>query len=207
MINIIEKFKNVLHEDEKVVDATTANKKTFIQKRILFPLILFILVTTILTIVAILNPHQYIEEIDSLWVNKHGHYVGLPLWVVFLVSGLLLLILLITWIMAYKSSNNYFICLTNKRIIVRRGIFTTDYTYYAIDNVSGNITINCDQSIFDKKIENACSLFLTIELLPVGHGELRLYTPSVLNGYSFAKNIDKQIKENSKPINAQTIKE
>lgn len=195
-MSLIDKFKNILHDNENVVDVACANKKSFIIKRVLFPAILFVVAIIVLTIVANCIP----ERRDYL-----GYYrSGFPLWVLFLVSGVLLIILLIILAILYKASKNYFICLTNERIIIRHGIFTTDYTYYAIDKVSGNITIDCRQSIFDRR-EDTCALNLKIELLPVGHDHLSIFTPSIVNGYEFSKKIDKQVKDNAKLI--QPIKE
>ncbi|MGN0960905.1 MAG: PH domain-containing protein [Christensenellales bacterium] len=198
-MNFIDKFRNILHENEKVIDSASANKKSFIVKRILIPAILFAVVTIILTIVAICNPRHYVEgTVVGTWA-KPGYYEGFPLWVLFLVSGILLTILLLVWFISNKASKNYFICLTNKRIIIRHGAFTTDYTYYAIDKVSGNITISCNQSIFDKQ-DNNCAMNIEIELLPVGHGKLLIWTPSIVNGYEFSKKIDKQVRDNAKLI-------
>ncbi len=192
-----EKFKNILHEDETVVDSTCADKKSFVLKRVSISAILFAVVTIFLTIVAIRNPGHYVGGTGTGVYAKPGHYEGFPLWVLFLVSGILLTTLIINIIMSTKASENYFICLTNKRIIVRHGIFTTNYTYYAIDKVSGNITINCNQSIFNNK-DNICSLRIEIELLPVGHSNLLILTPSIIDGCEFSKKIDKQIKNNAK---------
>lgn len=203
-MSFIDKFKDVLHENETVIDSTCANKKSFIMKKILKPAILFAIVTIILTIVAICNPRHYVEGIETELWTKPGHYEGFSLWVLFLVSGILFAFLLVYLLVSIKESKNYFICLTNERIIMRHGAFTTDYTYYAIDKVSGNITINCNQSIFDKPANN-CAINIKIELLPVGHGELLIYTPSVVNGYEFSKKIDKQVKDNAKLI--KSIKE
>lgn len=198
-MSFINKFKNILHENEEVVASVCANKKSYIMKRVLFPAILFALVTIILTIVAIYNPYHYVKGTGSgIWATP-GYYEGFPLWILYLVSGVLLTVLLLVWFISSKASKNYFICLTNERIIIRHGAFTTDYTYYAIDKVSGNITINCNQSIFDKQ-DNNCALDIKIELLPVGHGELLIWTPSIVDGYEFSKKIDKQIKENAKLI-------
>ena len=196
-MNFTDMFKNILNENEKVVDSTCANKKSFVMKRVLFPAILFVVITTILTIVAICNPRYYVKGTYNGFFTTPGHYEGFPLWVLFLISGILLTILLVVWIISHKASKNYFVCLTNERLIIRHGAFTTDYTYYAIDKVSGNITINCNQSIFDNK-DNSCAISLKIELLPVGHGELFICTPSLINGYEFSKKIDKQIKTNAK---------
>ena len=202
----IEKFQNILYEDEKVVDATFANKKSYVIKRVLAPFIVFLVVTIILTIIAAVFPRHYVEETTGFWAEP-AHYEGFPLWVLFLVSGILLCVVLLVGFIAYKSAKNYHVCLTNKRIIIRHGAFTTDYTFLAIDKVSGNITIRCNQSIFDKKNSSICALIVQIELLPVGHSGLIIATPSIIDGYEFSKKIDKQVKENAKSIKMSAIEE
>ena len=207
-MNLVNKFKNVLHEGEEIIDVTSASKGSYIKKRILFPLILFFVVTIIMAIIAITNPREYVDPVILHgYVLHEGYYAGgFPLWIVFLVSGIFLFILLLVAGISYRASQNYFICLTDKRIITRHGSFSTDYTYYAIEKVSGNIKINCDQSVFDQK-ESDCSLQINIELLPVGHGELVIFTPSLVNGYEFSKKIDSQIKANAELNSEKQIKE
>lgn len=127
-------------------------------------------------------------------------------WILFAISSILLATILIHCLISSKASKNYFVCLTDKRIIIRHGAFTTDYTYYAIDKVSGNITITCNQSIFERQNED-CALGIKIELLPVGHSNLHLWTPSLVNGYNLSKKIDKQVKANAKLQSAEINKE
>ena len=43
-------------------------------------------------------------------------------------------------------------------------------------------------------------MIILIELLPVGHNEVGICTPSIVNGYEFSKKIEKQIKDNAKLI-------
>ena len=202
----LNKIKEILHEAEIIIGTATASRKSYIVKRIIIPLLLFLVVTAILTVVAILNPRHYVED-DMGFFGTKGHYEGFNIWVLFLVSGVLLAIFATTLVISVKSSRNYLICLTDKRIIVKHGAFTTNFTYYSIENVSGNITIVCNQSIFDNKETKDCSLSLNIELLPVGHSGLTIWTPSIINGYEFSKIIDAQIKENSKLLKNNTIKE
>lgn len=106
-----------------------------------------------------------------------------------------------------KGQKNYYVCLTNKRLIIRYGIFTNNFNYYSIENVSGNITTVCKQSIFDKDNENNCAVYCKIELLPVGHEQLMIFTSNLVDGYNFSKLLEKVVKENSKSKNLKVIKE
>ena len=199
-----DKFKTVLYEDEKVIASASASKKSFILRQILAPAIIFLVATLALTIVAIVCPRRFVPSDGSFW--SRDHYAGMPLWVLFLVSGVLLAIFGLVFFLSYKSANNYYIALTEKRIIIRRGALTTDFSYLAIDKVSGNIQITCNQSIFDRN-ENNCALYISIELLPVGHRGISIATPPIVDGYNFSMAIDKQVKENAKLQTIQTIKE
>ena len=113
-------------------------------------------------------------------------------------------------IFSMKKCSNYYICLTNKRIIIRYGIFTNNFSQYSIDNVTGNITTRCIQSIYDSKNgkNSSCIISANIELLPVGHKSISIYTfYSIVNGYEMAKEIEKVVKSNAKITDNTSIKE
>lgn len=188
----MENFRDILHDNEKIIDVVPASRKGFVWKRVYPALIVFFVITLIFTLVAIFCPYRVV---DKGFFGEEAR--GMKSWVVFAVSGPLLFIVIVTLILSIIESRKYFICLTNNRLIIKKGIFATNYIYYAIDKVSGNITINCNQSIFDNKKESACALMITIELLPAGHGKLVIYTSSLKNGFEFSKKVDKQIKNNS----------
>lgn len=122
---------------------------------------------------------------------------------------MILIIFGLIYLISLKACSNYFVCLTNKRIIIRSGTFSNSYRQYSIDNVTGNITTTCFQSIWDKKDckEASCKIIASIELLPVGHDSVDIYTNySITNGYEMAKDIEKVIKSNAK-IERAIIKE
>lgn len=184
-----DKFKNVLNDDEKITKVTTTNN-VYSFKRTL-P---FIILTVIITILF-----------GGLAIGLS--YEGFPWIVSIILIVLFIIITIVFYSMFKKGQKNYYVCLTNKRIIIRYGIFTNNFNYYSIENVSGNITTVCKQSIFDKENENNCAIYCNIELLPVGHGQLMIFTSNLVDGYNFSKLLEKVVKENSKSKNLKDIKE
>ena len=115
-----EKFQNILGEDEKIVKISRVKKSTFFIKKI---------IGTIISICILVGLCYYIKFVLSLsgqtsntnWMNYA--YVGIAI------------IVLLNLIVSFKASSNYFICLTNKRIIIRYGTFTNNYNQYSIDTL------------------------------------------------------------------------
>ena len=190
-----EKFKNVLHDDEKILYVTKASKGAIWNA-------LSILVLTVYSIFLIFGSTPFILMASGEFASTTAGAIGL-----IVIASLLLLFWILYILMMLKYRKNYYIALTDTRIIERKGIININYTSYDIINVSGNITIEQKRTIFDRKNENACSLYMKIELLPVGHNELNIYTAFVENGYELSKIIEKQVKANAKKANKKSIKE
>jgi hypothetical protein len=145
--------------------------------------------------------------VEHGWNEITTKMQGFPWIVAIIVPGVFFLITLTVYIISSYGQRNYFVCITNKRILIRHGCFTNSYKQYSIENVSGNVAISCKQSIFDRRNETACNLHLYIELLPVGHNQLNIYTAALNNGYEFAKQIETTIKQNAKGKKTKTIEE
>ena len=195
------KFEKILEENEKIISIDSASSKPYVWKRMLIPMILSLIATLVLTIISIANPWKEITE-TQWWTGNEvvtGH-TGFPWFVTLIVLVGLVLLLSGLYVLLKKAQSNYFVCLTEKRIIIRKGMFKIDYNSYNLENVSGNIVCNCSRSVFDNQ-ENSCSIFCTIELLPVGHNKLFISFPSLNNGYDFAKSLENIVHSNSKSAN------
>ncbi len=199
-----EKFQNILTEDEKVIKITKATN-SYVTKRCIGTLIAAIFFLILFGTLSLALPWREVV-IEHAWETT-TEMQGFPWIVAIVVPGVFLFITLLIYIFSKNGKGNYFICLTNKRIIIRSGAFTNDFQQYSIENVSGNITTVCSQSIFDKGDENTCAMRLTIELLPVGHEKLNIWTAAVEDGYEFAKQIEKVVKENAKSNKQKPVKE
>ena len=181
-----EKFQNILSENEEVVRIERTKKTTVVLKKI---------VSIIIAICVICGMFYYVDLVTRLWDFNSN-----PIWKIYMGIGVAIIILL-DFILSLKTYSNYFICLTNKRIIIRYGTFTNNYKQYSIENVTGNIQTTCKQSIWDKKNSKdaSSSIGIEIELLPVGHDKIYISTSySIENGYEMAKEIEKVVKANAK---------
>ena len=201
-----EQFEQLLQEDEKIITVTKMNKMGAYFKYCLLPAILGVLLTIILLVIsACTYTPEHMVETPNYWGNLSAYTQemasGLPYYVSGIVFAIFAVITLITFLLVKLYSDHYAICLTNERIIICTGMVTNDYRYHALTNVSGNITAKCNQSLFDKGTNNACSVIFSIELLPVGHDKVNFLTPSILNGFEFAKQVEKVVKANAKKTN------
>ena len=182
-----EKFQNILGENEEIIRIERAKKTTVVLKKIS---------SIIITIILIYGIIYYFNFLLSTMSALNYN----PIWMNYIVTGIVI-IMLLDIIFSLKAYSNYFICLTNKRIIIRYGTFVNNYKQYSIDNVTGNIQTICKQSIWDKKDSKdaSSSIWVEIELLPVGHDKIYISTSySIENGYEMAKEIEKVIKANAK---------
>jgi len=182
-----EKFQNILGENEEIIRIERAKKTTVVLKKIS---------SIIITIIVIYGIIYYFNFLLSTMSSLNYN----PIWMNYIVTGIVI-IMLLDIIFSLKAYSNYFICLTNKRIIIRYGTFVNNYKQYSIDNVTGNIQTICKQSIWDKKDSKdaSSSIWVEIELLPVGHDKIYISTSySIENGYEMAKEIEKVIKANAK---------
>ena len=194
------KFTNILNENEKVVAVTNATK-TYALKRCFVTLMLTLFFAVLFTTLSVALPWR---EVQTHW-GPEMH--GFPWIVAVIVPGVFLLITLTIFIICKSGEKNYFVCVTDKRILIRHGCFTNSYTQYSIENVSGNISVACNQSIFDRRNEKSAGLIIDIELLPVGHSRLTIWTAALNNGYEMAKQIEKVVKENAKKHKQKATKE
>lgn len=195
------KFSNILTENEKVI-AVTNTTKSYALKRCFVTLMIALFFAVLFTTLSLALPWR---EVKTHWGPEMR---GFPWIVAVIVPGVFLLITITIYTISKLGEKNYFLCVTDKRILIRHGCFTNSYLQYSIENVSGNVSIACQQSIFDRKDENACNLHLNIELLPVGHGHLSIYTACLNNGYEMAKQIEKVVKDNAKAnAKSKTIEE
>ena len=179
-----EKFKSILKENEKVVFVTNATFGSVYSSAIGWGILALIFFGMFLGFLPLEISEGNLNNLLALWII-------LPL---VLTAVTVLLIILI----GKKFLKNYYVCLTNERVIIRKGLFTVNFDKYSISKVSGNIEVNTKQLLFDRKNETSCRVFATIELLPVGHGKIYISTESLNNGLKFSELLEKTVKENAK---------
>ena len=106
-----DKFENMLDKDEKIVKVFKPNKTKFFFANLFFAGITF-LVFTLLGVLVFLCPEE--------------GYEPSVLGAVLCVAGYVF-VMLVFWLLAYVYYKNLFYAYTNKRVIVRSGIFGVDY--------------------------------------------------------------------------------
>ena len=185
----MEEFSDILKKDEEVIATAKACPKT-IAIRAMLPFLgvgTFILITFIPILCTVLG-HDPIE------------------WCMLIMPGLFYILAAIFGILASKAGKNYAVCLTQKRVIVKYGIFTKNYRTFLIERVTGNIVSTCNQSFFNRK-DTAVSLNVRIELYPVGHNNVTIYTQPIFDGRDFLNKIEEVVKKNSEELKIEQIKE
>ena len=187
----INLFKKVLREDETPIITAKGMAKPYVLKRIGIPFIIFAFFTTLFTILAVALPYRPASE-DNFFAE------GFPPIVTIIFACVTFGIFLIALILSIIGSKKYYVCLTSKRVIIRSGVFNVSYTNHAIEKVSGNISVRCGKSILDNSDENSCSVACRIELMPVGHGSINIFTASIDKGYEFAKQLETIVAQNAK---------
>ncbi|MCQ2555801.1 MAG: hypothetical protein MJ149_00520 [Clostridia bacterium] len=181
-------FDSVLEEGEKVIETRKADSKAWVTPAILPPIFIGLFASLGLLIAAFVTLVEWCPD------NALGLWIALAVVVT-------LFVILVTLIAIFnkKASKNYEVCLTNKRLIIKHGVFTNDYDFYSIEQVTGNIQTFCNQSIFNKK-DDVCNVCCDIELYPVGHNNLSIFIKCILDGNKFAKKVESVVKANAKSL-------
>ena len=189
---IMEKiFRHILQENEEIEYGTVASIKPYVLKRMIAPLIILIIATTILTILAIVFPYHYVGKgwhgSDYSW----NDYEGIPFYVPIIVFTVLGLINLFVFISSFKAAKNYAIAVTDKRILIKKGAFRPDFEALPFTDVISSSIIKRYRSIFDDKDENDCSLYISIP----ARVSISLYTPSLMDGFDFSRRLEKSVQD------------
>ena len=179
-----EKFKSILKENEKVIFVTNATYGSVYSAAIGWGILALIFFGMFLGVSPV-----FISE------GKSNNLLALRIILPLVMTAVTVLLFVL---LKRKYLKNYFICLTNERVIVRTGLFTINFEKYIISKVSGNIEISTIQLFFDRKNETSCRVGAHIELLPVGHGTIGIRTESLNNGLKFSELLEKIVKENAK---------
>ena len=149
-----EKFKNVLQKDEEIVFVEGVNKKSFIIKKwfgyiALFGFVSFFIAqfATIATGIVSYESHNEPFSIIMVWPTA---------WIISFIIGIV-----IGLVFSIIDASNTYFAITNKRIISRYGVFSTNYIHYSLKNIG---TISIKASIFDSKGDDAsATLIMTVK--------------------------------------------
>ena len=124
-------FDHVLDDDEKLIKVFKPNRTKFFFSNI-FGMALFMLMFLLIGILAVVFPEEGVE------VN---------LWYLFIPIGLYLIILTLSIVFTVIYYNNVFYAYTDRRIVIRSGIFGVDYKSLDMSMIGA---VDVYVSLFDK---------------------------------------------------------
>lgn len=103
------------------------------------------------------------------------------------------------------NANNTYLCITNKRIIKRSGVFSCKYVHYSLRNVG---TVSVSESFFDTKGKNAsASLIVDVKFFHNNvNGFCRLVVHSLKNAYNAYNLLVDQTEGNNEVLRVKTEK-
>lgn len=133
-----EKFKDILNNDEAVVKVYKPNKlKYWVAKGLYIFLVACILALFVWSMSVLDTPEQ---AGAALVFNPTAFAITLS------ISLLLLVLLTVYLVFFYK---NLYYCITNQRVIIRRGVFGTDYKTLDMQMIGAT---NVHVSLLDKMV-------------------------------------------------------
>ena len=150
-------FEKVLDNDEKIIKVFKPNKtKLYLSHMLIVTLSFFI--GAVIAVLAIMFPEE--GDVTPLW------------YIVFPIGGFVILTLG-NWILTHIYYKNVFYAYSNKRIIIRSGIFGVDYKSLDLSVIGA---VNVYVSLLDKLVKkNTGSLKFGSPSSPIGGEEGSAY--------------------------------
>lgn len=141
-----EIFSPILDDDEKVIKVIKPNKFMQYARVMLSTLLWYIFIGIFVVIGALAGVEE--EGVETGGVAVDTQIVELAIIIsLAIVVGLLVITLLIEWLFTHLYYKNVYYGYTNKRIVIRKGIFGVDYKSLDIKMI-GASTVNV--SLLDK---------------------------------------------------------
>lgn len=141
-----EIFSPILDDDEKVIKVIKPNKFMQYARVMLSTLLWYIFIGIFVVIGALAGVEEEGVETGELSVNTQIVELAIIISLAVII-GLLVLTLLLEWLFVHLYYKNVYYGYTNKRIVIRKGIFGVDYKSLDIKMI-GASTVNV--SLLDK---------------------------------------------------------
>lgn len=141
-----EIFSPILDDDEKVIKVIKPNKFMQYARVMLSTLLWYIFIGIFVVIGALAGVEEEGIETGELSVNTQIVELAIIISLAVII-GLLVLTLLLEWLFVHLYYKNVYYGYTNKRIVIRKGIFGVDYKSLDIKMI-GASTVNV--SLLDK---------------------------------------------------------
>lgn len=197
-MNINENFEMLLDKDEEIKWSNGTNVSAYVKKNFLKTFLLGLFPPIAVFMLGI--PYSWLILILSLTQE-------IPIWIGILHFLFSIVMCGIYITILNKSAKNTFFCITNKRIIVRSGVFRNDFKHFSLKNI-GNVQVN--GSIFDSKGNNPsanlniiCKNFHTNTS---SNSSVILRIDSLNNAYEAYKLISKVIEGNNESLRVKIEK-
>lgn len=172
-----EKFKEVLNDHETVVKAYKPNKLKYWISKALYLLFLTCFLTAFVVLVSFINDTPAEENAAPVFdVTTFAIYFSIAIVVVILVTVYL--------IFFYR---NLYYCITNERVIIRRGVFGTDFKTLDMQMIGAT---NVHVSLLDKIVRrNTGSIVFGSNSAPImGQGSTFIFK-DIVDPYNESKEI------------------
>ena len=181
-------FEQILDSDEYIQKIFKPNKLKMYLSSFLASLFLFLWLAIIFVGIELTDA----ESTDLWWV---GLVISVAIWVVFL---------LFMWLFLVLSYKNTFYAYTNKRIVIRRGIFGVDFKSLDM-NMVGAITVNV--TLLDKILRKGTGTIVFGSMAsPIANNGMYFRFANISNIYDRYKEIksviDEQKNTQKSPINS-----
>ena len=177
-------FEHILDDDEKIIKVFKPQKSKLFLSSILLNS-LWLLFVALFGVFAVLFPEEG-EIIDKI-------YVLIPI-------GIYVLIIGIIWVLTAIHYKNLYYAYSNKRIIIRSGIFGVDYRSLDMSMIGA---VNVSVSLLDKILKkNTGSLSFGSTASPVVNAKTSTYNFShIVAPYETCKEVKSYIDAYKKEIN------
>lgn len=170
-----EKFEKILGENERVIKIYRPKRLKFFLGRVFGSLFSCLFLIIFIVIVALL------ASSDLEFFDESGNPAEIPFTIITIILVCILaFIILISVIIPLIEYKNIYYALTNKRVIIRRGIIGVDFRSLDLENIGA---INVDVTFVDKLLhQNTGTLSFgsnSMPMIQMSNGTSQMY------GYSF----------------------
>lgn len=180
-------FDMILDSDEKIEKVFKPHKGKFMFST-LFGWVIMLLMFALVAVFAILFPGEDVS-VDKI-------YLLIPI-------GVFVASILIVWMFAEIYYKNLYFAYSNKRVIIRSGIFGVDYKSLDMSMIGA---VNVYVSLIDKILKkNTGSIMFGSTASPIGYGQTTsIYKfNNIVNPYETCKEIKSFIDTYKKKINSK----
>ncbi len=197
-----EKFSAILNSGERINKVIKPNRLSYIGYWLVYQLMIYVPILIVFLIILLKTTSNNGGKSESVLIVE-------------IMGGFMLLALIVTWIVMSLLYRNTYYAITNKRLIIRTGIFGIDYKSMDLSDVNA---IEPKVSVWDKIIRKRTgSILLGSPTRPIistqqntmGGGTFKF--SSIANPYDLSKELKELVDEskhgekNTKPSGSKSM--